>query len=146
MADKISREKRSINMSKIKGKDSKLEMKLRKTLFAQGIRYRLNYPLYGKPDIVIPLIKVAIFVNGCFWHQHNNCSLSYMPKSNVNFWKTKLLRNIERDREVKLKLENDGWTILLAWECDIENSLETVTKSLINKLTNIQNTKLDPLM
>lgn len=123
-------------MSRIKGKDTSLEKKLRKVLFTQGIKYRLNYPLFGKPDITIPSKKIAIFVNGCFWHQHENCQLSCMPKTNVDFWKTKLLKNVERDKEVKLKLESDSWKVIKVWECKIENDFERISKLLIKTINN----------
>jgi len=135
MADRITREKRSDNMAKIRSRNTSIEIKFRKQLFKQGIRYLLNYPLYGKPDLTIPSKKIAIFVNGCFWHQHKNCKLSYMPKSRVDFWKNKLLKNITRDKQVRDKLQKDDWTVITVWECDIENKLSEVVNNTIGLIT-----------
>lgn len=118
-------------MAKIKSRNNQIETKFRKELYRCGIRYSLNYNLFGKPDLAIPSKKIAVFINGCFWHQHKNCKLAYMPKSNVAFWKTKLLKNVKRDKEVRNKLQKDGWNVLTAWECEIESNLtETVEKTV----------------
>lgn len=135
MADKISKEKRSDNMSKIKSRNTFLEINFRKKLFKQGIRYRLNYSLFGKPDLVIQSKRTAVFINGCFWHQHKNCKLSYMPKTNTNFWKEKLLKNVERDKQVREKLFNDGWKVVTVWECDIEDDIERAVNKTIVQIT-----------
>ncbi len=134
MADKISSERRSANMSKIRGKDTKLEIRFRKGLFAQGIRYRLNYPAFGKPDLVMPSKKIAIFINGCFWHHHENCHLAYLPKSNVEFWQTKFQKNTDRDKLVRQKLESDGWKVISVWECSIKDDFEETILSSVAKI------------
>lgn len=121
MADKLTKKRRSWNMSRIKGTNTKPEILVRKTLFAHGYRYKLNYKLEGKPDIVFPKDKVAVFVHGCFWHQHG-CKDTYRPKTNKKFWNKKLDKNILRDRLVREKLETDGWTVIYIWECELKNN------------------------
>ena len=99
MADVHSPETRSYNMSRIHGKDTKPEEKVRKFLFSQGFRYRKNDKrLPGKPDIVLPKYKTVIFVNGCFWHRHKGCKAASTPKSNVEFWQAKFDRNVAYDK------------------------------------------------
>lgn len=110
-------------MSRIKGKDTKPEMVVRRYLFSRGYRFRVNYKLYGKPDIVFPGKKIAIFVHGCFWHQHG-CKDTYRPKTNKKFWDEKLDKNIERDKEVRGKLESEGWRVIYIWECEVSNFIK----------------------
>ena len=120
--DKFSKEKRSEIMSCVKGKNTKPEELVRKYLFSQGFRYRKNDSRYpGKPDIVLPKYQTVIFVNGCFWHQHQNCRAATIPASNRDYWEKKLKRNVERDRAVREQLENDGWRVIVLWECEISN-------------------------
>ena len=98
MADSLSPEKRSWNMSRIKGKDTSIEIQVRKYLFSHGFRYRKNVKtLPGKPDIVLPKYHAVIFVHGCFWHRHPGCKYSYMPKTKVAFWQTKFDKNVQND-------------------------------------------------
>lgn len=98
MPDKVSKEKRSEIMSHIRGKDTTIEISVRKWLYAKGLRYRKNTKsIMGTPDLSIKKYKIAIFVNGCFWHGHENCKHFKLPQSNVEFWKEKIDRNIERD-------------------------------------------------
>ena len=105
MADVHSKLIRSYNMSKIKGKDTKPELMVRKYLFSHGFRYRVNVNvLPGKPDIVLPKYKTAIFINGCFWHGHENCKFYVLPKTRTEWWKQKIDRNKQRDIEVREKL------------------------------------------
>ena len=131
MADRVSKEVRSRNMSKIKGKNTLLEQKVRKELYRLGYRYRLNVSkLPGKPDLVLNKYKVAIFVNGCFWHHHKDCRLAVVPKSNVEFWEEKLNKNIERDKRKSEELALLGYEVLTLWECEIENNFEeTISKT-----------------
>jgi DNA mismatch endonuclease (patch repair protein) len=118
--DFITKEKRSKIMSSIKAKDTKPELHLRKSLFAQGFRYRVNYrKLPGKPDIVFVSRKIAIFVNGCFWHQHKNCKITNIPKSNSEFWANKFKANQDRDKKNVLAIKKIGWNVLTVWECEI---------------------------
>ena len=108
-------------MSCIKGKGTKPEELVRKYLFSQGFRYRKNDKrLPGTPDIVLPKYKTVIFVNGCFWHGHEGCKYFVWPKSNSDFWKTKILKNIERDKSDFLRLEKLGWRVIVVWECELK--------------------------
>lgn len=122
MADVHSPETRSFNMSRIHGKDTKPEELVRKYLFSRGFRYRKNDKrLPGKPDIVLPKYRTVIFVNGCFWHAHENCKYFVMPKTNTDFWKTKLQNNIDRDNKNYATLKQMGWKVLVIWECEIRH-------------------------
>lgn len=132
MADVKTPEQRSRNMAAIKGKDTKPEMIVRKYLFSRGLRFRVQVrKLPGKPDIVLPKYKTAIFVNGCFWHGHEGCKYFRLPKSNVEFWKEKIERNIERDKESMQALFDLGWKVVRVWECELRNKAnreETLNK------------------
>lgn len=138
MADVKTPEQRSRNMAAIKGKDTKPEMIVRKYLFSQGLRFRVQVrKLPGTPDIVLPKFKTAIFVNGCFWHGHEGCKYFRLPKSNVEFWKEKIERNIERDRESMQALLDLGWKVIRVWECKLRskaNREETLNK-IYNSIT-----------
>lgn len=110
---------RSEIMSRIKGKDTKPEMLVRKALHAAGFRYRLHdKSLPGKPDIVLPSRKTVIFVNGCFWHGHETCYRE--PKSNKDFWVPKISRNMQRDSEKSEALRHAGWRVVVVWECELK--------------------------
>ena len=107
-------------MSRIKGKNTKPEILVRKYLFSKGFRYRVNDKRYpGRPDIVLPKYKTVIFINGCFWHVHEGCKYFKWPESNKLFWKKKLLSNIERDRKNYDKLTALGWKVIIVWECEL---------------------------
>lgn len=122
MTDIKSPSDRSRNMAAIKGKDTKPEMIVRKYLFSRGLRFRVQVrKLPGTPDIVLPKDKTAIFVNGCFWHGHEGCKYFRLPKSNVEFWKEKIERNIERDKESMQALFDLGWKVVRVWECELRN-------------------------
>lgn len=125
-------------MAAIKGKDTKPEMIVRKYLFSRGLRFRVQVrELPGTPDIVLPKYKTAIFVNGCFWHGHEGCKYFRLPKSNVEFWKEKIERNIERDRESMQALLDLGWKVIRVWECKLRskaNREETLNK-IYNSIT-----------
>ncbi|TQD23576.1 very short patch repair endonuclease [Methanolobus vulcani] len=130
--DVHSRKQRSYNMSRIKGKDTKPEITVRKWLWNNGYRYRLHRKdLPGKPDIVFPGKKKVIFINGCFWHKHD-CEYFKWPKSNSDFWYQKISKNAQRDTKSYEQLRADGWNILIVWECEIKKKDLT---SLYNKLT-----------
>lgn len=130
-----SKEKRSDVMSKIRSKNTKPELILRSLLHKQGFRFRIHKKdLPGKPDIVFPKQKIAIFVHGCFWHFHSDCREGRIPPTNSAFWKNKLDRNVERDEQHRMKLEGLGWTVIAVWECDIENRLEQVVELLFSVL------------
>ncbi len=122
MADVKTPEQRSRNMAAIKGKDTKPEIIVRKYLFSRGLRFRVQVKkLPGNPDIVLPKYKTVIFVNGCLWHGHEGCKYFRLPKSNVEFWKEKIERNIERDRESMQALLDLGWKVIRVWECELRN-------------------------
>ena len=117
---------RSENMARIKNKDTKPEVYLRKLLWHEGFRYRINYKdLPGKPDIYLSKYKTAIFVNGCFWHMHEGCKLSSIPKTNYDFWKDKLEGNTERDKKNYKELEDMGKNVIVVWGCEIKKMLKS---------------------
>jgi DNA mismatch endonuclease (patch repair protein) len=115
--DKITTEARSRNMARIRAKNTDPELKIRRLLYSQGFRYRIHHPLKGKPDIVFPKKKIAIFVNGCFWHGHG-CKVDHVSKSNPAYWTDKIARNKERDKEVYKFLTKEGWKVITIWECE----------------------------
>ncbi|MBE0523396.1 MAG: DNA mismatch endonuclease Vsr [Methanosarcinales archaeon] len=123
--DVHSPDQRSFNMSRIKGKNTKPEMIIRRWLWQNGYRYRLHRKdLPGKPDLVFAGRRKVIFVNGCFWHKHN-CSYFRWPKSNVEFWRQKIEGNVQRDADNFVALTSNGWSYLIVWECEIkEKNLE----------------------
>jgi DNA mismatch endonuclease (patch repair protein) len=117
--DILTREQRSSVMSRIRGKDTRPEMLVRRTAHALGLRFRLHSAkLPGRPDLVFASRKIALFVHGCFWHRHEGCRLAYAPKSNGEFWAKKFSRNVERDREVTDALHGAGWKTAVIWECE----------------------------
>lgn len=119
--DVHSKEIRSFNMSRIRGKNTKPEELVRKYLFSQGFRYRKNDPrLPGKPDVVLPKYKTVVFVNGCFWH-HHDCQFFVWPKNNAEFWKAKINRNVERDLNNQDLLKLMGWKTIVIWECQLKS-------------------------
>lgn len=134
MADKLTPAKRSWNMSRIKGKNTKPELLVRKFLFAQGIRYRIHTTLPGRPDIVIKKKRIAVFVNGCFWHGHTECKDAGIPKSNTAFWQNKIGGNVERDTRNRLKLEQDGWKVITLWECELGKDREITLENTLNMI------------
>lgn len=135
MADNHTKESRSMNMSHIRSTDTKPEEIVRQFLFKKGLRYRKNDKRYpGHPDIVLPKYKTIVFVNGCFWHQHEGCSRAVLPSSNQDYWLPKLERNIMRDRENRILLESQGWRVITVWECELKKKLreETLEKLYSN--------------
>jgi DNA mismatch endonuclease, patch repair protein len=118
--DSLSPERRSWNMSRIRGQDTRPELLVRSLLHRLGYRFRLNRKdVPGKPDLVLPKYKTAIYIHGCFWHRHAGCRLAYTPKSNLDFWSKKFARNVERDAEVAAKLKSAGWNQITIWECEL---------------------------
>jgi len=110
-------------MARVKGRDTKPEMRLRRALHAAGLRYRLQAKeLPGRPDIVFRRGHLAIFVHGCFWHRHPGCEHARTPKSRLDFWEPKLAGNVERDTRHKAKLEAAGWTVMTLWECETRDT------------------------
>ncbi len=136
MTDVHSPETRSYNMSRIRSKDTKPEERVRKYLFAKGFRYRKNDKrLPGKPDIVLPKYKTVVFINGCFWHRHEGYKCFKWPSSNVDFWREKLQKNVERDKKNYNELLGDNWKVIVLWECKLKSKSfdDTMTK-LINHI------------
>ena len=120
MADKLNIQQRHHCMSRIRSKDTKPELLVRKGLHSRGFRFRLqDRKLPGRPDIVLPKYGVAIMVNGCFWHGHKGCRYATKPKSNIEFWETKIARNKHRDEVTSAHLEALGWTVIVVWECEL---------------------------
>ena len=115
-------EQRSRNMSAIKSKNTKPEIKVRKVLHSMGYRFRLHRKdLPGSPDIVLPKYKTVIFVHGCFWHRHENCKYASAPKTRQEFWEAKFRENINRDKLNQENLSSKGWKIIVVWECEIND-------------------------
>jgi len=137
MADVHTKEIRSYNMSRIKGKNTKPEMLVRKFLHANGFRYKLHdKSLPGKPDIVLPKYKTVIFVHGCFWHGHSNCRYYVIPKTRTEWWLNKINGNKDNDRKAATQLKKEGWKILTIWECRLKtSSLEKTLNTVINNLS-----------
>ena len=129
--DKVKPIIRSRNMSRIRSKNTNPEITLRKLLFLKGFRFRIHYNIPGRPDIVFPSKKLAIFVNGCFWHGHS-CEDGHIPKTNVIFWKEKIKNNKSRDDSNVRDLKQNGWNVLTFWECEIENDLGGVINTIKN--------------
>ena len=126
--DVHDKQTRSYNMSRIKGRDTKPEDYVRKSLFARGYRYRKNDKrLPGTPDIVLPKYKTVVFVNGCFWHKHEGCKYFVWPKNNAEFWKEKINKNVQRDRTVTDTLEKSGWKVIVIWECELRSKMREQT-------------------
>ncbi len=135
MADNRTPSQRSYIMSRIKSTNTKPEELVRKYLFSKGFRYRKNVKrLPGKPDIVLPKYRTVVFVNGCFWHKHD-CSNFKWPKSNLDYWTPKIESNVKRDMEHYNSLSNEGWKVLIIWECELkkknmEQNLEKLIKEI----------------
>lgn len=126
---------RSENMSRIKGKDTSIEVKLRKILWARGIRYRKNCrDVYGKPDICLKGKKVAVFCDSEYWHGKYLSEGRYIPKTNTEFWIKKIKRNMERDKEVNTKLAEKGWKVLRFWGEEINKELDKCVEKIMNVL------------
>lgn len=124
-------------MSRIKGKNTKPELLVRKFLFANGFRYRLNVKtLPGKPDIVLPKYKTVIFVNGCFWHGHKGCKYFVVPKTRTEWWLDKIKETQKRDSEKEIELNVLGWKVITIWECELKSMRQKQTLELL--LTSIK--------
>lgn len=121
MSDNHTLDQRHRNMAAIHAVSTIPEQRLRHALWRHGFRYRQNDNRFpGKPDIVLPKYRTAIFVHGCFWHGHNGCKYYTVPKTNTDFWVAKVARNKERDQEVWRKLEAKGWYVIIVWECQLK--------------------------
>lgn len=138
MTDLMTPEQRHRCMAAIKGKDTRPEMLVRKYLFSKGLRYRVNdKKLPGSPDIVLKKYKTIIFIDGCFWHAHKGCKYYKMPKTNIDFWRAKIARNIDRDYVNNVDLELAGWKVIRVWECDVKTKAkrEETLKNLYLSIT-----------
>jgi len=120
--DDLTPEKRSWNMSRIRGSNTRPELLVRSLLHRIGYRFRLHRrDLPGTPDVVLPKYKTVVFVHGCFWHRHPGCRFAYTPKSRVKFWTDKFSANVNRDARARHALEQAGWTVLVVWECELKD-------------------------
>jgi DNA mismatch endonuclease (patch repair protein) len=135
MPDTIDPERRSENMRRIKSKGMRPELAVRRIVHSMGYRYRLHLPnLPGKPDLVFSRLKKIIEVRGCFWHQHGKCVDSHIPKTRVEYWRAKLQRNRQRDKQNTKELESLGWQVLVVWECEVADLIR-LKKSLLRFLS-----------
>lgn len=129
--DSLTPQERSKVMSLVCSKNSRIELKVRSYLHKQGFRYCLHVKsLPGKPDIVLPKYQTVVFIQGCFWHRHQDplCKLTRTPKSNVDFWENKFMNNVIRDKKIKTMLESQSWKVLYVWECQLQKSDEVLEK------------------
>lgn len=135
MTDVLTPKQRKKNMSRIRGKNTEPEITLRKLLWSQNIRgYRIHYNLPGKPDLVFTKKKIAIFIDGCFWHK---CPLDFQePETRKEFWMKKINSNVERDERITKKLQDDGWTVLRFWEHEVRKKPEDVVEKILHTLKN----------
>lgn len=131
--DVFSREKRSEVMSRVRSKDTRPELVVRRALHRRGLRFRLHRrDLPGQPDIVFPSRRVVVFIHGCFWHRHPGCRRTTMPASNTEFWKAKFDATVERDAEAMSALGTAGWITLVVWECEIgPDALEALYQRVV---------------
>jgi DNA mismatch endonuclease, patch repair protein len=132
--DRLNKEHRSWNMSRIRGSNTKPELVVRSLLHRMGYRFRLHRrDLPGRPDIVLPKHKTVVQVHGCFWHRHTGCKMAYKPRTRWAFWKTKFAGNVERDQRTHRELQALGWRVIVIWECETRNAvkLEGILRGLL---------------
>ena len=140
MVDVHSRKQRSYNMSRIKSRDTGPEIKLRKLLFSEGLRgYRISAKLPGKPDIIFRKYKLAIFIDGCFWHKCPKCFIG--PETHKKFWQDKIKNNVERDNKINRILKKDGWTVVRFWEHDIRKRPDKCVNKIIYTILKTKHAK-----
>ncbi|EAB2330837.1 DNA mismatch endonuclease Vsr [Salmonella enterica subsp. enterica serovar Cerro] len=145
MVDTLTPEERSGRMSRVRARDTKPEMKLRRLIHGMGFRYRLHRrDLPGKPDLVFPGRRSIIFMHGCFWHRHEGCGLARLPKSKRAFWSAKLEANKERDQKNISTLEAAGWRVLVIWECQLrdEGGVREVVKEFLTNYKRENNNEI----
>lgn len=123
--DRLTKKRRSWNMSRIRSRDTKPELIVRSMLHKLGYRFRLHSAgLPGRPDIVLPKYRTVILVHGCFWHRHRFCEFAYSPRSRQDFWNRKFISNVRRDRHVRRSLQRMGWKVVVIWECETADPTE----------------------
>ncbi len=133
--DRLSPERRSWNMSRIKSRDTAPEIRVRSLLHQMGYRFRINvHELPGTPDIVLKKYKTAVLIHGCFWHRHPGCPRAYTPKSRIAFWSEKFSKNVARDDIKNRALRRLGWRVIVLWECEIEERPDRVVRRLRSRL------------
>jgi DNA mismatch endonuclease (patch repair protein) len=139
MSDIHDTETRSYNMSRIRSKDTKPEILVRKYLFSKGLRYRLHSTKYpGKPDILLPKYKTAIFVHGCFWHGHEGCKYFVVPQTRKSFWADKIEKNKARDKKNIIEIKKKGWNVIIVYECELRSDKKQ--KTFVKVLNKVKNT------
>ena len=139
MADIHSPEVRSYNMSRIKSKDTKPELLVRKFLHSSGFRFRLHdKKLPGKPDLVLKKYKTVVFVNGCFWHGHEGCKYSELPKTRAEFWRNKIGKNKESDILNIRELQQNGWKVITVWQCELRKNIDERLNLLTDQIKSAQ--------
>ena len=134
--DSLTKEKRSWNMSRIRSNDTTPELVVRSFLFRNGFRFRLHVKdLPGHPDIVLPKYRTVVEGRGCFWHRHPGCRQATMPSTNVEFWREKFKRNVDRDRNTEKQLKELGWNLIVVWECELKSNrfLNSLPSLIYNK-------------
>jgi len=135
MVDTISEAHRSWNMSRIKGRNTGPELRLRSLLHRAGFRFRLHVKdLPGKPDIVLPKYRTAIFVHGCFWHRHEGCRNATTPSTRAEFWQEKFDGNVKRDRRNMAALKTAGWAVITVWECDLKADADRIVQQISTEI------------
>lgn len=135
MADSLTPERRSWNMSRIRGTNTGPEKKLRSLLHRAGYRFRIHYRrLPGSPDIVLPRYRTAVFVHGCFWHRHPGCRNATTPGSRTDFWSAKFEGTVARDKAKAAQLEAAGWQVVTVWECELQKAPDTVLRNVVSRL------------
>lgn len=127
-------------MAKIKYKDTKPELVVRHFLHSKGLRYRKHYDVTGKPDVVFVKDRIAIFVHGCFWHQHG-CKYTTQPKTNTAFWESKLESNVKRDKQIISELKKKGWKIVIVWECSLKERKNEALNSIYKKILKMRSSR-----
>jgi DNA mismatch endonuclease (patch repair protein) len=135
MVDLLTAERRSWNMSRIRGRNTGPELRLRSLLHCAGFRFRLHAKhLPGRPDVVLPKYRTAIFVHGCFWHRHPGCRNATMPSTRREFWQKKFEGTVGRDIRNQAMLEAAGWTVVIIWECELKAEAEGIVRRLGDEL------------
>lgn len=135
MADKVAAGVRSRMMSKIRSRDTKPELAVRRFLHANGLRFRLHYKaLPGRPDLVLPKWNVVVFVDGCFWHGHDGCRYFRVPGTRKEFWVEKIATNVARDAKVRAELRRLGWRVIVVWECALRDNPQKTLSGLLRSV------------